>query len=165
MDSNLKLLIYIIAGLLFVWSVYKLNFRFFKKKSVKNVDLEFEPPVDKPASGGAPGPAVKTPPKPYKGTSSSGGLMICPVCSSQMDSSDMVKTKAFPPMTPYDKHRNMHILGCYYCMDGRRDRFCPVCRKALSVDDYLIARMFDRTNGHSHVHVLGCTQCRPLKTM
>ena len=160
MDSNLKLLLYIITGLLFIWSGYKMYFRFFKKESVnKNVDLELEPPSDKPVPAGA-----KPTPKPQK-KSSSGGLMICPVCSSQMDNGDMVKTIAFPSLVPYDKNKTMHILGCYYCMDGRRDRYCPVCGKAIGLTDFLIARMFDRTNGHSHVHVLGCTLCRPLKTM
>jgi len=117
------------------------------------------PPEDKPVSG------AKPPPKQYKETSSSGGLMTCPVCSSKLDNSDMVKTQAFPPLTPDDNNRLMHIFGCYYCMDGRRDRWCPVCGKALSLKDFLIARMFERSLRRSHVHVLGCTLCRPLKTM
>jgi len=162
MDSNLKLLIYIIAGLLFVWSTYKMYFSVFKKQSVKggkNIDLDYGPPVVNPAPIGAPPSSSKSQSK-----SSSGGLMICPVCSSKMDNGDMVKTKAFPSPRPYEKNRTMHILGCYYCMDGRRDRTCPVCGKSISVTDYLIARMFDRTHGHTHVHVIGCTQCKTPKS-
>jgi hypothetical protein len=161
MDSNLKLLIYIITGLLFVWSGYKMYFSFFMKKSVKNVDLDFETPVVNPDPAGAPPPPKSQ--NKSQNKSSSGGLMICPVCSSKMDNGDMVKTKAFPSPRPYEKNRTMHILGCYYCMDGRRDRICPVCGKSISTTDYLIARMFDRTHGHTHVHVIGCTQCKTPK--
>jgi len=177
MDSNLKLLIYIIIGLLLFWSVSNLFFGSFMKKSRRKdpiePDQEFES-ADKPGSDApqepvsapkAAAPNGAKPPVKSNKKENSGGLMICPVCSSQMDRSDMVKTIAFPPITPNSKERLMHILGCYYCMDGRRERLCPVCGKTIGLDDFLIARVFARTNGHSHVHVVGCTLCRPLKTM
>jgi hypothetical protein len=165
MDSNLKLLLYIIIGLLLMWVGYKLYFSFFKKKSVKKVDQGLESRGDKSGSGGAQGSDAKSPQKQYKGTENSGGLMICPICLFKMDSGEMIKTKAFPPLTPESKDRLMHIHGCVYCMDGKRERICPVCGKTISVKDFLIARIFDRSIRRSHVHVLGCTQCRPLKTM
>ena len=175
MDSNLKLLLYIIFGLLFMWAGYKLYFTFFINKNVKKVDDDLESPDDasgsgaKSGSGGAPGSGAKPPAKPpmkkYKGSEDSGGLMICPICLFKMENSEMIKTTAFPPMTPDAKDRLMHIHGCVYCKDGKRERICPVCGKTISVKDFLIARIFDRSIRRSHVHVLGCTQCRPLKTM
>jgi len=172
MDSNLKLLLYIIIGLLLMWIGYKLFFMFIKEKKD---DQELNSPDGTSGSGaksgsggasgsnGASGSGAK-PPK-YKGTSDSGGLMICPLCLFKMDNSEMIKTTAFPPMTPDAKDRLMHIHGCVYCMDGKRERICPVCGKAIGVNDFLVARIFDRSIRRSHVHVLGCTQCRPLKTM
>jgi len=175
MDSNLKLLLYIIIGLLLMWVGYKLYFTFFKKENMKKQGLKS--PNGAPGSGaksgsggasgsdGAPGSGAKPPLKKNKDTEDSGGLMLCPICLFKMDNSEMIKTTAFPPMTPDSKDRLMHIHGCVYCMGGKRERICPVCGKTISVKDFLIARIFDRSVRRSHVHVLGCTQCRPLKTM
>jgi hypothetical protein len=173
MDSNLKLLLYIIIGLLLMWIGYKLFFTFLKNKGD---DQGLKSPDGAPGSGaksGSGGASVsdgvasgaKPPLKKYKGTEDPGGLMICPLCLFRMDNSEMIKTTAFPPMTPDAKDRLMHIHGCVYCMDGKRERICPVCGKAIGVKDFLVARIFDRSVRRSHVHVLGCTQCRPLKTM
>jgi hypothetical protein len=171
MGSYLQLLLFILLGLFLLWFVFTLYMRHQKKKNQRNgarlikMGKEPEPP------GGASNSGAIPPPKPYKGTASyggtasSGGLMLCPICLFRMDEGDMVKTKAFPSMKEYDKDRLMHIHGCVYCMDGNRERLCPVCGKTLSVSDFLVARMFDRPHRRSHVHVLGCTQCRPLKTM
>jgi len=163
MDSNLKLLLYIIVGLLLMWVGYKLYFMFFKKKSVNEFKKDSKAPA--PVSDDAPVSGAKPPLKKYKGTEDSGGLMICPLCLFKMENSEMIKTTAFPPMTPDSKDRLMHIHGCVYCMDGKRERICPVCGKTIGVKDFLVARIFDRSVRRSHVHVLGCTQCRPLKTM
>jgi len=177
MESYLKLLIIVIIGLLLIWFFFFLHNRNLKKKSPQNKDmfekLGTDPPDDAsdPSSGGAAGSgyvpgfgSISSRPK-YKGTEKSGGLMICPICLFKMDTGEMIKTKAFPPLTPDSKDRLMHIQGCVYCMDGKRERICPVCGKTISVKDFLIARIFDRSIRRSHVHVLGCTQCRPLKTM
>jgi hypothetical protein len=53
----------------------------------------------------------------------------------------------------------MHIRGCVYCLNGERDRVCPVCGARLGANDILIARMFERPR-RAHVHVLGCSKCR-----
>jgi hypothetical protein len=170
MESNFKLLVFILIGLLLLWFGYKLYLRFFKKKSIMNgerlikIGKESESPNGASGSGSTPSVAPTQPKPLYKGTSSSGGLMICPICLFRMENGDMIKTRAFPPM-PGEKDRLMHIHGCVYCMDGKRERLCPVCGKKISVNDFLVARIFDRAQRRSHVHVLGCTQCRPLKTM
>jgi hypothetical protein len=169
MGSNLKFLLYIIIGFFLMWVGYKLYFTFFKKTGVKEVGDSGNPDQknsdDAQDSGGAPDSGAKPPLKKYKGSENSGGLMICPICLFRMENSEMIKTTAFPPLTPDGKDRLMHIHGCVYCMDGKRERICPVCGKTISVNDFLVARIFDRSIRRSHVHVLGCTQCRPLKTM
>jgi hypothetical protein len=184
MESYLKLLVLVLAGLLLIWFFFYLHNKQLKKKNLWNEDM-FEKLGTEPlngasdsgqGNGGTPGsgdvivsgyvPGFGSISRPkYKGTENSGGLMICPICLFKMDSGEMVKTKAFPPLTPDSKDRLMHIQGCVYCMDGKRERICPVCGKTISVKDFLIARIFDRSIRRSHVHVLGCTQCRPLKTM
>ena len=60
-----------------------------------------------------------------------------------------------------DEDTLTHIFGCPYCYppDDDHPRYCPVCERKLGPDDYVIARMFNRAP-RSHVHVLGCTQCR-----
>jgi hypothetical protein len=61
-----------------------------------------------------------------------------------------------------DEDTLTHILGCPYCYPPNDDhaRYCPVCERKLGSEDYVLARMFNRGAPRSHVHVLGCTQCR-----
>jgi len=177
MESYLKLLIFVLIGLMLIWFFFSLHNKHLRKKNQWN-----EGRLDVPdnglaslgdvtgsngssGSGGTPGSGAIPPRKQYKGTENSGGLMICPICLFKMENSEMIKTTAFPPLTPESKDRLMHIHGCVYCRDGKRERICPVCGKTISVKDFLVARIFDRSVRRSHVHVLGCTQCRPLKTM
>jgi hypothetical protein len=176
MGSNFKLLVLVLIGLLLLWFGYKLFIMLFKKNSQKDGNRSMKlykesvPPDSEQGSGGEPNTGgapsgAKPRLNPYKGTANPGGLMICPICLFRMDNGEMIKTTAFPSMTAWDKDRLMHIHGCVYCMDGKRERLCPVCGKTLSLSDFLVARIFDRPHKRSHVHVLGCTQCRPLKTM
>ena len=183
MGSYLKLLGFVLAGLLLLWFFFSFYIKSHKKHSEKDEDRSMKlyketiPPDGASGSGGIPGSGNATssggasgsdanpPMKKYKGTEDSGGLMICPLCLFKMENSEMIKTTAFPPMIKGAKNRLMHIHGCVYCIDGKRERICPVCGKAIGVKDFLVARIFDRSIRRSHVHVLGCTQCRPLKTM
>jgi hypothetical protein len=78
----------------------------------------------------------------------------------------LVKSAVYPPVKGTD--RLMHIMGCPFCLEGaaekRRRRICPVCHKPIGDGEYLFARVFERP-GKSHVHVLGCINCRrPGKT-
>jgi hypothetical protein len=165
MGSFLKLLVFVILGIFLLWFCFSLYMRYQKKKNLQNGERFIKKGKETASPDGASNSGVMPQPKPaYKGTANSGGLMICPLCLFRMDNSEMIKTRAFPPMAG-ENYRLMHIHGCVYCMDGKRERVCPVCGKTLSVSDFLVARIFDRTRRRSHVHVLGCTQCRPLKTM
>ena len=92
---------------------------------------------------------------------SPGDPQVCPICSTKLFKDELVQTLAFPSLTG-GKDRLMHIKGCIYCIGGRLKRNCPVCNKLIEKNDILVARMFDRKNRRSHVHVLGCNKCRKL---
>jgi hypothetical protein len=93
-----------------------------------------------------------------------GDPQACPICSAKLERGELVKTLAFPSITG-GKDRLMHIRGCLHCIDGDLGRFCPVCGIPLSINDILIARIFERPERRPHVHVLGCNHCRRHGTL
>jgi len=99
--------------------------------------------------------------KKFKGQP--GDPQVCPVCSMLMFKGDLVKTIAFPS-SEGSSDRLMYIKGCFSCTDkGKKiPRKCPVCGAKMGVDDFLVARMFERKFEKNHVHVLGCNQCRKV---
>jgi hypothetical protein len=78
----------------------------------------------------------------------------------------LVKSAVYPSTNGRD--RIMHIMGCPFCLEGererRRPRVCPVCHKPIGDREYLFARVFERPD-KSHVHILGCINCRGPKAM
>ncbi|MDR2747022.1 MAG: hypothetical protein LBB77_06190 [Treponema sp.] len=90
-----------------------------------------------------------------------GDPQTCPVCTARLPPGVLVKSAVYPPVNGTD--RIMHIMGCPFCLEGeadtRRRRVCPVCHKPIGDNEYLFARVFERP-GKSHVHVLGCINCR-----
>jgi len=90
-----------------------------------------------------------------------GDPQVCPICSYRLDRGDLVKSLAFPSMTG-GKDRLMYIRGCFTCLEKDVPRRCPVCGEDLSVNDYLISRMFERPNRRNHVHVVGCNHCKRM---
>ena len=101
---------------------------------------------------------------PSRGEKSSSEFQACPICSSKLKKGDLVKTLAFPSITG-GKDRLMHVRGCAYCMNGGKARNCPVCGVSLSLDDILVARIFERPNRRAHVHIIGCNRCRRVGTI
>jgi predicted nucleic acid-binding Zn ribbon protein len=87
-----------------------------------------------------------------------GGGQSCPVCSALLREGELVSSSAFPSLNSQD--RLMHIRGCVYCLSGERERYCPVCGAELSMEEILVARLFERPYRRPHVHVLGCSRCR-----
>ena len=88
-----------------------------------------------------------------------GDPATCPVCSMKMLKGELVKTIAFSGSSQ-SIDRLVHIKGCLSCLEKDLPRRCPVCGAKLSVDDYLISRMFERRFQKNHIHVLGCNKCR-----
>jgi len=87
-----------------------------------------------------------------------GDPQVCPICSIKLYKGDLVKSFAFPSGGSAD--RLMYIRGCFSCLEHDVPRKCPICKKSLSLEDYLIARMFERPNKKNHIHILGCNSCR-----
>jgi hypothetical protein len=94
------------------------------------------------------------------GESCPGAPQTCPVCSAKLAPGELVKSSVFPSLTG-GQDRLMHIRGCVYCLNGERQRVCPVCGARLGAKDILVARMFERPR-RAHVHVLGCSRCRKV---
>jgi hypothetical protein len=88
-----------------------------------------------------------------------GDPQVCPICSMRLTKGELVQSMAFPSFSG-SKDRIMHIRGCSSCLENDIPRRCPVCKRILSVTDYLIARLFERSNRKNHIHVLGCNYCR-----
>ena len=87
---------------------------------------------------------------------------ICPICSSPLKEGEQLKSAVFPGKTD----SICHIFGCPHCYpfaDKNIKKICPVCKRILFADSYLIARMFSRPDAKNHVHIIGCTECRKIK--
>jgi len=93
-----------------------------------------------------------------------GDPQVCPICSMKLDRGDLVKSLAFPSMTG-GRDRLMYIRGCFTCLERSVPRRCPICGLELSLEDYLVTRMFERSNNRNHVHVLGCNHCKNMGTL
>jgi hypothetical protein len=98
----------------------------------------------------------------YKGTP--GDPQVCPICSSKLARGEHVKTLVFPSMSG-GRDRLTYIKGCLTCLNNNVQRRCPVCGIELGLDDYLVSRMFERTNTRSHIHVFGCNHCKNMGTL
>jgi hypothetical protein len=93
----------------------------------------------------------------------------CPLCGTMLRRGETVRSVVFSGGADLKKTTRSgrpvdyltHIFGCPYCYPANREhpRECPVCKKTIPDDGYVIARMFDKP-GRKHVHVLGCTHCR-----
>jgi hypothetical protein len=99
-------------------------------------------------------------------------LRPCPLCGTMLRRGETVHSVVFSgdsgaaasPDSPTRKRPEdhlAHLFGCPYCYPANDEhrRVCPVCRKEIPADGYVIARMFEKP-GRKHVHVLGCTVCR-----
>ncbi|HTX71317.1 MAG TPA: hypothetical protein VMC79_00690 [Rectinemataceae bacterium] len=88
----------------------------------------------------------------------------CLLCGATLAAGERLKSDINPQSGPGRDGRIMRIFGCPQCWPATpaRRRTCPVCGSALSADDWAVARYFERP-GRKHVHVLGCSQCRPRK--
>ncbi|MCL2805145.1 MAG: hypothetical protein FWD26_04325 [Treponema sp.] len=88
-----------------------------------------------------------------------GDPQVCPVCSIKMEKGELVKSVAFPSISG-GRDRLMYIKGCFTCLEDNVPRRCPICGSSLSVEDFLVTRMFERVERNNHVHVLGCNKCK-----
>lgn len=84
----------------------------------------------------------------------------CPLCSSNLYVGENLISKVYRPMNVPDQL--MIVMGCPHCYpkcEPGVKRICPVCHKAVGVDQSLTARLFNKSLGKKHVHVIGCSNC------
>ena len=87
----------------------------------------------------------------------------CPVCNIPLMKEENLVSKVFRPMTT--GHQRMTVLGCPHCYPVAKpgtNRVCPVCKKPLKPNGYLIARLFNKPD-KKHVIITGCTGCLKAK--
>jgi len=138
MQENLQILILVILGAVLIWFGYVI----FTDRRTKA--RRESAPADEPET------VISRPDDPQ----------TCPVCGSKLTQGELVKTQTFPSLTG-GRERLMHIQGCTRCIDGGLERYCPVCYAFLDTGDRLIARMFSRPLSRTHVHIMGCSRCKP----
>ena len=86
--------------------------------------------------------------------------VCCPVCDSELYKGENLVSKVYRPMKVSDQL--MTVNGCPHCYPKcppALKRMCPVCHKELRIDEALTARLFNKTVGKKHVHILGCSHC------
>ena len=140
MSDNLQILVFVILGVVLVWLGYSVLMGQWMKvrRGLKA----------KPAAA------------PRRGDAEADDPRTCPVCRTKLPEGGTVHTKAYPSLNG-GRDRLMHIEGCTRCLRGGYERNCPVCRAVLAPGEKLVARMFSRTMRRNHVHVIGCSRCKP----
>jgi hypothetical protein len=93
-------------------------------------------------------------------------LKPCPICGTMLRRGETVHSVVYSgggkkPEPGRPVEYITHIFGCPYCypVNEKVERTCPVCRRPVPEDGYVVARMFEKP-GRNHVHVIGCTRCR-----
>lgn len=84
----------------------------------------------------------------------------CPLCNSSLFIGENLISKVYRPMKVPDQL--MTISGCPHCFprcEPGVKRICPVCHKEVGQNENLTARLFNKSVGKKHVHVIGCSNC------
>jgi hypothetical protein len=85
-----------------------------------------------------------------------GDARTCPICAARFEQGDNIKSKILPPNGR--DYRLLHISGCKFCLNGERQRLCPVCGAELSTGEYLVARIWQNPD-RPEVRIQGCVHC------
>jgi hypothetical protein len=88
-----------------------------------------------------------------------GDSQVCPICYMKLFKGELLKIVALPS-SMYKSDRLMQIKGCHSCLENNLPRMCPICKTKLSLDDYLISRLFERHYQRNNIHILGCNHCK-----
>ena len=84
----------------------------------------------------------------------------CPLCDSSLYVGENLISKVYRRMNVPEQL--MTVWGwsrCYPKKEPGLKRICPVCHKEVAQDQSLTARLFNKSLGKKHVHVLGCSNC------
>ena len=84
----------------------------------------------------------------------------CPLCDTSLFVGENLISKVYRPMNVPDQL--MVIMGCPHCFPKKESGLkliCPVCHKEVDQNQSLTARLFNKSLGKKHVHVVGCSNC------
>ncbi len=84
----------------------------------------------------------------------------CPLCQSDLYVGENIISKVYRPMNVPDQL--MVVQGCPHCYpkcEPNLKRICPVCHKNVAQNQTLTARLFNKSLGKKHVHIVGCSNC------
>lgn len=87
-------------------------------------------------------------------------FVTCPMCNTPLLKGQNLVSKVYRPMNVPDQRCT--INGCPHCYpvpEPGVKRQCPCCKKELSLNDYLVARLFNYKDNKKHVMVTGCSRC------
>lgn len=83
----------------------------------------------------------------------------CILCGSPLAGGERIHSTVFRG----ERDSIVHVFGCPHCYGDMATevRICPICKRYLPEGGYLMGRMWDRKQGKRHLHVSGCTLCKP----
>ncbi len=88
----------------------------------------------------------------------------CPLCGTRLLQGQQLHSRIFGSVKESTEGQRCNVMGCPSCypklQDANIKRCCPVCKKPVAQDGYLISRLFTKTkDGKPHVIVTGCINC------
>lgn len=99
---------------------------------------------------------------PAKNRKTTGNAVNCPVCGTALLPGENLVSKVFTTNGQVND-QICYIYGCPHCFprcEPGIKRTCPVCKKNVEQNQYLLARRFNKTkSGTPHVIVNGCGNC------
>jgi hypothetical protein len=83
----------------------------------------------------------------------------CILCGSPLAGGERIHSTVFKG----EGDSIVHVYGCLHCYGelATEGRICPICKGYLPEGGYLMGRMWDKRQGKRHLHVSGCTLCKP----
>lgn len=90
----------------------------------------------------------------------------CPLCGEHLPRGNRVHSVLYPGKE-FDL---MRIYGCRHCWAGHpspapdgtiHTRRCPYCGDDIPENGYVMAQVYKKPYRKTHVHVYGCTVCKP----
>lgn len=81
----------------------------------------------------------------------------CIICGSVLERGERLRSTVYTG----EEESIVHVFGCPHCYGdyATQERRCPVCKRLLSEEAYLIGRMWKRRSGKQHLRIAGCTRC------
>ncbi len=81
----------------------------------------------------------------------------CLLCRSILGKGENLKSDEYKG----DGESIVHVFGCPNCYGKTavKNRICPICKKKIPPDGYLMGKMWNE-NDKQRLHIVSCTECR-----